>query len=120
MDWKICKFLVIYKLSGYSFPVSPCVFATCSTYNYPICSSSLAITYADASPDCCSVVQSWKQMGKTTTITRAQQHTNATSCCSMSGVTCSRSSVIKIDWNNKTLTGSIPTTIGNLENLKEL
>ena len=68
-----------------------------------------------SSPQCCWVVRIWQLMGKTTTV----DHTSATACCSMSGVTCTGSIVTKIQWDNQNpkLTGSIPPEIGNLVNL---
>jgi hypothetical protein len=45
---------------------------------------------------------------------------SSTGCCSISGVTCSGSKVITIDWNNRYLTGSIPSDIENLVNLDGL
>ena len=66
-----------------------------------------------SSPDCCWVVRIWQMMGQRTTVSS----THPTACCSMSGVVCSESSVIKIQWRNKNITGPIPEDIGKFKNL---
>jgi len=79
----------------------------------------------NSSPKCCSVVRSWKLMGKTTP---SVDPTSATACCytlgsttqtsGIPGVTCtSDGTVTFIDWTNRGLTGSIPSEIGNLTSL---
>ena len=74
-------------------------------------------TCTSTSPQCCWVVRSWQLMGKTTTVSS----TNATACCSMTGVTCDSSNKVrKIVWGSKGLSGSIPAEIGNLVNLTHL
>jgi hypothetical protein len=72
------------------------------------------VTCTPESPQCCWVVRIWKLMGKSTLV----DHTSATACCSMSGVTCSGSTVTKIYWSFRGITGcSIPPDVGNLVNL---
>jgi hypothetical protein len=73
-------------------------------------------TCDSSSPQCCWVVRIWQLMGKRTSVLS----TSSTGCCFMSGVTCSGSKVITIDWNNRNLTGSIPSDIENLVNLDGL
>jgi len=46
--------------------------------------------------------------------------TSTTSCCSLSGITCSGALVTKFNVASKGITGSIPKEIGNLKNLKRL
>jgi hypothetical protein len=75
-----------------------------------------AVTCTPESPQCCWVVRIWKLMGKSNLF----DHTSSTACCSMSGVTCSGSTVTKIEWGHYGLNGSIPDSIGNLLNLIEL
>ena len=84
------------------------------------CARTVPVTCTSTSADCCWVIKNWLLMGKTTTVSHTKAHTNATACGSMTGVTFSGSSAIKIDWNGKSLTGSIPTSFGNLNDLQEL
>ena len=69
-----------------------------------------------ASPQCCWVVRSWQLMGKSTSVSS----TSSTACCSMSGVSCSGSSVTGINWDSKYLTGTIPAELGKLTSLTRL
>ena len=66
------------------------------------------------SPQCCWVVRIWKLMGKTTNVSP----TSSTACCSMTGVTCSGSSIIGINWESNSIINSIPPSIGNLTSLQ--
>ena len=75
------------------------------------------VTCDSSSADCCWVVRSWQLMGKTTSVSP----TSATTCCSMTGVTCdSTSKVIELAWASQGLSGSIPAEIGSLEKLQKL
>jgi hypothetical protein len=86
-----------------------------------------ALSCTSTSPECCWVVESWKKMGKTTSVSA----TSATDCCSVidgiypssgiPGVYCtSAGSVNRIDWVFQSLKGSIPPELGNLRNLQWL
>jgi len=86
-----------------------------------------AVSCDSSSPQCCSMKRIWELMGQTTLV----DHTNATACCyyldsttqtsGIPGVTCtSDGTVTMIDWNGQTLTGTIPSEIGNLTSLLEL
>ena len=46
--------------------------------------------------------------------------TNATSCCSLSGITCNGALVTGFDVNSQGINGSIPAEIGKLVNLQEM
>jgi hypothetical protein len=41
-------------------------------------------------------------------------------CCQMPGITCADGHVTKIYWSHKSLTGSIPSELGNLVHLESL
>jgi len=89
-------------------------------------------TCSSTSPDCCWVVESWKKMGKTTSV----DPTSSTACCyillSQAGkektqtsgipwVHCtSDGSVLRILWSSQRLLNSIPSELKNLRNLREL
>ena len=102
--------------------------ATTTAATTPTTASTAAqTTCTSSSPECCWVVESWKKMEKTTSVSAA----NATACCSVvgsttqssgiPGVTCSSTGIItQINWISQSLKGSIPTELGNLVNLREL
>ena len=74
-----------------------------------------------SSPECCWVVESWREMGRTASVSL----TDATACCSgIHGVTCTFeedvTKVIQIDWLDEGLQGRIPPQLGKLVNLQEL
>ena len=69
-----------------------------------------------AAGDCETVVSLWTSFGKTTTV----DPNDPTACCSMEGVICDGEKVTYIDWTFQSLSGSIPTDIGNLVNLEYL
>lgn len=66
--------------------------------------------------DCYWVMRSLEAMGKTTSVISS----DSTSCCSIPGVSCSGSTVIRLIWRSKGLTGPIPEEIGNLKSLKRM
>jgi hypothetical protein len=85
------------------------------------------------SHDCAIVVDLWKHWGKTTTANRTLEF----ACCTSMphGINASRSfissdipnvschsdgKVEEIQWRGQSLSGSIPDSIGNLKNLKDL
>jgi len=88
-----------------------------------------ATTTASTSPQCFWVVESWKKMGKTTSVSS----THATACCNyvvsstgetttqnsgIPGVTCSSTGIVtQITWQGQALENSLPTELGNLRNL---
>jgi hypothetical protein len=78
-----------------------------------------------SSPECSYVVESWQEMGKTTSVPA----TNATACCyylgsttqtsGIPGVNCTSTGiVIEIQWGALSLQGSIPAELGYLRNLE--
>jgi hypothetical protein len=69
-----------------------------------------------AAGDCETVVSLWTSFGKTTTV----DPNDPTACCSMEGVTCDGEKVTQINWSSQGLSGTIPSTIGDLVNLVEL
>jgi len=79
------------------------------------------VTCTTASPQCCWVVRSWQLMGKA--IPTGIKSTDR-SCCTvpMAGVTCdsTKTKVTGLDWSFKSLTGSIPSEIGNLVDLTNI
>jgi hypothetical protein len=121
-------------ISGVTAPKAKNTPTTTSQESAPTSISSIDIvqsTSEDSSvtctSDCCRVIYIWKKMGKHSTV----DHTSATACCftlgsttqtsGITGVTCnSDGTVIKIDWIEIGLTGSIPPEIGNLVNLLRL
>ena len=74
-----------------------------------------------ASHQCCWVVRSWQLMGKSIP---TGVSSSGSSCCTkpMVGVTCdsTNTAIQKIYWPSKTLTGSIPSELGNLRSLRLL
>jgi hypothetical protein len=81
----------------------------------------------EMSNDCAIVVDLWKHFGRTTTV----DQNNATACCyllgasaqpsGIEGVTCtSDGKVTEISWPLKNLSGTIPNSIRNLNNLSVL
>jgi hypothetical protein len=82
---------------------------------------SQVTTCGASSHQCCWVVRSWQLMGKA--IPGGISSTD-NSCCTkqMIGVTCdsTNTTVTKISWNGRTLSGNIPSDIGNLQNLTYL
>jgi hypothetical protein len=79
------------------------------------------------SNDCAIVVDLWTNWGKNTTVDR----NSPTACCfrlgetkqltGIEGVTCLSDGIVtQIDWYSKSLSGSIPDSIGNLKNLEYL
>ena len=76
-----------------------------------------AITCTTSSPQCCWVWRVRELMKLSTTGASA---TSTTSCCSLSGITCSGALVTRFNVASKGITGSIPKEIGNLKNLKRL
>jgi hypothetical protein len=79
------------------------------------------------SNDCAIVVDLWTHWGKTTTVDR----NSPTACCfrlgetyqptGIEGVTCLSDGIVtQINWYSKSLSGSIPDSIGNLKNLERL
>jgi hypothetical protein len=75
-----------------------------------------AVSCSSTAYQCCWVVRIWQLMGKTTSVSS----TSSTACCSMSGVTCSGTSVTKIDWRLQSLNGTIPSDISKLASLQYL
>ena len=84
-------------------------------------------TTAPTTPDCYWVVQSWKKMGKNTSV----DPNSATACCSeINGtsqtseiplVKCSSSGIVTlINWKTKSLKGEIPEELGKLTSLWRL
>ena len=71
---------------------------------------STSPTSIETSTDCLTVINILQQLGQTI---------KTNDCRSIAGVTFSGSSVTKINFNKK-LSGSIPTSIGNLQSLTEL
>ena len=67
------------------------------------------------SPDCCWVVQSWRQAGQTTSVSPF----HPTACCDMQGVTCSDAKVTEIQWRGLGIK-RVPYALRKLTNLKEL
>jgi Leucine-rich repeat (LRR) protein len=59
--------------------------------------------------DCATVINIWQKMGQKTAI--------PSSCCEGYGIKCSRTRVTHINWENKSLTGSIPEDIKSLTGL---
>jgi len=76
----------------------------------------LIFLHSAAAGDCETVVSLWTNLGKTTSVDPA----DPTACCSMNGVACVGSTVTGIDWSSQGLSGTIPSTIGDLVNLVEL
>ena len=68
--------------------------------------------------DCAIVFDLWKFWG--TTLEGTVDHSDPTACCTMAGVTCDGPAVTEINSSSESLTGSIPSEIGNLVNLKRL
>jgi len=77
--------------------------------------------------ECFWVVESWKKMGRTTSVSS----TSATACCyylgsttqtsGIPGVTCNSIGIVTvIGWYAQSLQGSIPSSLGNLTNLQYL
>jgi len=66
-----------------------------------------------AAGDCETVVSLLTNWGKT-------DLTDPTACCWMDGVTCDGEKVTYINWSYQDLSGTIPSTIGNLVNLQLL
>jgi len=84
-------------------------------------------TIVQHSPECSSVVESWKKMGKTTPVSA----TSATACCyylgsttqtsGIPGVRCTSTGIVtEINWGSQGLQGSIPTELGSLPKLLTL
>jgi hypothetical protein len=93
----------------------------------PAQAQKTSTTCTSSSPECCLVVESWKKMGKTTSVSA----TSATACCNylgsttqtsgIPGVTCtSTGSVTELYWGDKGLRNSIPAELSNLRNLTTL
>jgi hypothetical protein len=65
---------------------------------------------------CCLVAQIYNQLSPIEVYVESP-----TSCCNKGGVSCNEDGkVTKIDWGGQSLTGSLPSEIGNLVNLQEL
>jgi hypothetical protein len=84
-------------------------------------------TIVQHSPECSSVVESWKKMGKTTSVSA----TSATACCyyvgsttqtsGIPGVRCNSIGIVtEINWGSQGLRYSIPLELGNLPKLLKL
>lgn len=70
-----------------------------------------------AAGDCETVVALWKSLGKDTAV----DPSNPTECCTgIDGITCDGPNVIGLNWQFKTIVGSIPSDIGKLTNLEHL
>ena len=98
-----------------------------STSSAGMTSESSAVTCTSSSPQCCTVVRILQLMGKTTSVSS----TSSTACCDtldsitqtsgIPGVYCTTDGkVTRINWADLSLTGSIPSEIGNLVNLQYL
>jgi hypothetical protein len=99
---------------------------------FSISTTAECATCHPSSPQCCWVIRSWELMGRFTSVSS----TSATACCNklvfptgtstdqpsgIPGVTCTSSgNVTQINWIDKSLNGSIPPELGNLDNLVEL
>jgi hypothetical protein len=94
-------------------PVSPIWIAGCD--NIDIKNFFRTVIRVPA-PDCYYVVNVWNAMGGQPNA----KFTNDTSCCTMAGVSCSRSLVTSLRWHSQGLKGSIPASIGNLKNLQTI
>ena len=89
----------------------------------PAEAQTVPATCDSSSPQCCWVVRIWQLLGKTTSVSS----TSSTACCKnlnaggITGVACnSDGTVTQIGWANQGLSGSIPSDIGKLVNLRIL
>jgi hypothetical protein len=89
--------------------------------------STSATPTASTTAECFSVVESWKKMGKTTSVSS----TSATACCyflgsttqtsGIPGVYCTSDGIVtEIKWYAQSLQGQIPPELSNLVNLTRL
>jgi hypothetical protein len=94
--------------------------------------TTAATTTAATTAECFWVVESWKKMGRTTSV----DPTNATACCNyvvssngttttqnsgIPGVTCTSDGIVtKINWWDLGLVHSIPAELGSLKSLTYL
>lgn len=76
---------------------------------------TLLLSLVDAS-DCNITIALWRNFGRVTN----ENPEDRTGCCKMRGVECIRESVIKINWTDQSLIGSILPSIGNLVELNSL
>jgi hypothetical protein len=73
------------------------------------------------SNDCAIVIKLWKHWGQTTKVQTRSVIRNWPCCGGITGLECTLDgSVTGIRWDDLSLSGSIPDSIGNLENLKWL
>ncbi len=89
--------------------------------------STSATPTASTTAECFWVVESWKKMGKTTSVSS----TSATACCyylgsttqtsGIQGVYCTSDGIVtEIRWYGQSLQGQIPAELSNLVNLTRL